>query len=294
MTILKHALKRRFDIPVPAFNPAAILVVLIVMALVSNLASYAAGLTPAESGWAAHLGLYALAVIGKYGVMLIVAVLAWTLGVKAWRWIAPAVETGKTEGQSQPEPPEANEITASLQVLTKTLAQVEQDKNAATLLLTDAQTQSNLLVMMIKAIAGKAEAYERQGKELETAMAAIAGGDRKEMARAAGAVSDAHIRALILCEVTDPGYWQSVTNTIAAECGTLSQWADGYKRFAGRLLLDFSRVKSRLTALDAASDLVDVARPLAIINRNVDTAGRHLQLKNRPGLAAAGELPALN
>jgi len=297
MTILRMALKQR-NIPSLVFNPVGIVVVLIVLTLVSRLAFYAAELAPVETERWTHFGLYAVGTIGKGVAWLMALVLVWRLAVKAWRWIAPAVdgEEAQPESAAQPqsEPAEAGEIATSLQALTTTLAQVEQDKNAATLLMTDARTQSTLLVAMIKAIAQKAEAYERQGEELDEAMAAIADGDPVKVAQAAGRVSDQHIRELMLCDVKDPGYWQNVARTIAAECGTLQQWAEGYKRFSGRLLLDFSRAKAQLTALNAASDLVDVARPLATINRNVDAASKHLQLNGRPGLAAAGELPAFN
>ena len=294
--LLRQTLKQRNIISSLAFNPVGLVTALIVLALTSRLAFYAAELAPVGSERWTHFGLYAVGTVGKGLVSLVALVLAWRLLVKLWHWaVAPATdEIEAVAPETQAEPAEADAITTSLQTLTTTLAQVEQDKNAATLLMTDAQTQSTLLVSMIKAIAGKAETYERQRDELSAAMDAIADGDPVGVARAAGKVSDAHIRELMLCDVADTGYWQNVTRAIAAECGALEQWSEGYKRFAGRLLNDFSRAKSRLTALDAASDLVDVARPLATINRNVEAASSHLQLNGRPGLDAAGELPALN
>lgn len=292
---------RKTAVQAITFRPLVLAGVFILLLLIARLSAYATLLvSPKELLWL-HLVFVAVGTLSQYAAAAVVIITLYAIGVKLFRMVQGAVAFSETDDDSELrgetgirlQDKETGQVERSLQAITRTLAKVEQDRNAATLLLNDAQIQSALLISLIQGFAGKAEAYERQNAELEAAQAAITGGDPMTIAQAAGSVSDTHIRNLMLTDIADPGYWLNVNRVVAAQSGTLSQWSDGYKRFAGRLLLDFSKIKARLTELEAAGELVDVARPLAQLKGNLTVAGAQLQLNGRLGIETTGLLPRL-
>ena len=99
----------------------------------------------------------------------------------------------------------------------------------------------------------------------------------------------------MLTKVRDTGYWQDTSMLIATQIGTLTQWQQGYRRFASNLLSEVSKAKSQLSAQTAALELVGTSRPLLQAQANLGEAQAYLQLQRQPGLhEAAKQLPAIN
>lgn len=281
--------------PAFTFNLIPAVGIVMLLLLIGELSGYAAALVSATHSPWAHFGFLALNRLSQYGVIIGGAIILWTAGLRLWAKLdfSPGADSqpGDLAETHSEAPVESKAIVESVRNMATVLARVEQDRNAATLLMGEAQTQSTMLVSLIKAIARKADDYDRQIETLSNAMTAITGGNPLDVAQAAGKVSDAHIQSLMLTDVHDSDYWLNVNRVIAAQSGSLQRWSAGYRRFAARLLLDFGRLKAQLTTLEAAGDLVDVARPLVTVQTNLNAAGNYLQLKNRPGLEAAEVLP---
>lgn len=198
------------------------------------------------------------------------------------------------------EPPqspidEAPEITGTVKNLAQLLADVERDTSKASLLLLDAQTYAGHLVNLVQAITLKAEGMAVEAEQLEAALAAITSGDPLEIARAAGGVGDAHIRALMLCRAKNSDYWQDTAILISTQRGTLQQWTKGYRVFASNLMGEIAKAKAQLAAAAAALELVGASRPLLQVQDSLEQAAGLLQVQRKPGLReAARQLPPIN
>lgn len=221
-------------------------------------------------------------------------VLAGLVGWVVWELVAKFVSQDPATDPA-PDIEDAGQINHAVKNLAATLATLEQDTSQATLLILDANTYTDTLVRMVKGLALQAEKMRSDSGNLAAALDAIAAGNSLAIAQAAGRVSDAHIRELMLCDVTTASYWAGVGRTAAAQLGTLEQWAEGYDRFVGNLLTDLSAAKSRLAALTASKELAIVARPMLQIEANITEAQAVLQLQRRVKVGrAVGNLPTIN
>jgi hypothetical protein len=111
--------------------------------------------------------------------------------------------------------------------LAQTLADIEQDSSKASLLLLDADQYAANLVALVKAIVLKVEAMQTEATGLQAAMEAITAQDALRIAAAAGRVKDAHIRELMLCQVSlTHNYWSGVAQLISGDAAGHQHWAD--------------------------------------------------------------------
>lgn len=233
--------------------------------------------------------------LGEIVAKVLMVIVLFGLAFLGWRVFKVWWQSRQAKLSAELAEPEAGAITENMQNLSKILADVERDGSKASLLLLDAQTYTQNLVDLIAAIALKAEAMAQEADILQDALASITSQDPLQIAQAAGRVGDQHIRTLMLTKVKDLAYWQDTSMLIATQVGTLTQWQQGYRRFASNLLSEVSKAKSQLAAQTAALELVGTSRPLLQAQANLGEAQHYLQLQRNPGLhEAAKQLPAIN
>jgi len=291
----------RLALPAAKVGATSLIVAAVVFWLLATAAGYAGRVVGAseEAGWLA-LALLLANQVGRGLAGLLLAWACWSLAVRLAGMVGPwllglaEVEEVEISPPSQ-GPEEAPQIEGTMEGLRKALAGLEEDSGQAGALIADARQRAAVLARLVKSIAVKAEEMRLEAEALDVALAAIAGEDAIQIARAAGGVRDEQIQELMLASVSTGSYWAGVGRVVAAQLGTLSQWAAGYDRFAERLLGEVSTAKARLAALSASLELAGAARPLVEVRLMLDEAEGYLQLDSRPGLReAARTLPAVN
>ncbi len=260
-----------------------IIITIVGLSIIRMLLGYAAQLPAGEY---IQIGLRAAAGLTSVAITLIVLAGLWIFAgsflVKLWNELF--VETGDAPAeQSLVEGAEA--AAGTVHDLAIALERAEQDSTQARVFLADAQQYAEHLVRIVQSIALKAEDMAREITALQVALDAIETTNPVEIAKAAGAVPDDHIRNLMLTEVRDAEYWTGVAKVIGTQFGVLVQWSASYRNFSSRLLTDIAQAKAKLAQAQAVLELAEASRPLAQIDHSLRLASNCLQFKQKPELA---------
>lgn len=236
--------------------------------------------------WAV-IALQTVALLAVLGLVLCATMFAWQ-------------KFYESKGPRKDEEPEiedetAPRITAAVKNLDRVLADIERDTSRATVRIADANAYTETLVQLVKGIALKGEAMRQESMAIGNALEAIESGNPVGIAKAAGGLSDQHLRNLMLCDVWTESYWAGVSRTLAAQQGTLVKWAASYDKFVGNLLTDLSSAKAMAAQLTASKELAIVARPMLQIQAGLAEAQHVLSLQRRVTVGeAVGQLPTVN
>jgi len=294
-----HPAIKKFELAIPKFGLRAFIMAAGLLWLISLALGYLGQVAAyLEAPTWAIAGLRLLSYIAGTLLALLVVYRLWGLAVQfglfLWSLLADT-ETVAVEldaGSEAVPVEEGPEILQTVHNLTRILDQIEADSRQARTLLVDAATYTGVLVELVQAIATRAEEMTAEIDQMNQALVAIKTGDGVEIATAAGALKDEHIRSLMTTGVQHADYWDSVARLIGSQLGTLRQWERGYRRFAGSLLVEVSKAKAKLASLEASNDLVRASRPLLQIQANLNQAGHYLQLERTPVHQIARLVPA--
>lgn len=216
------------------------------------------------------------------GAMMLIALLFWLFNrAKAFlpEWLN-AMDDAPAEADN-----DAQILTRDL-AMTVSKMQRKGDKSGT--LIQDTQRQTAALVDLIKSLSRKSRAMAEQAQTLDEALSAIASHDAIQIAKAAGAVKDEHIRTLMLepYENTPAGYWETVSRLVATQFGTAQRWQREYAQLSANLIAEVSTIKARLTAVIAQLDAAEVARPLLQARVNLDTSAQFLRIASDESVTA--------
>jgi hypothetical protein len=181
-------------------------------------------------------------------------------------------------------PKEAKEINSKFVEVKDVLKKAETDSSNASLLLMDAKVHTTELIKLIQGIVKKSEQMQTEAKLLSSLLSAIYENDKRKMVQIANALTDHHIRDLILTSVKSPRYWESATLVISGQIGVMDKWINGYNSFSDSLMLELSRAKANLFSGETAITLGEVSRPLLSIQGDLAKAATYLEVRSKPGL----------
>ena len=208
------------------------------------------------------------------GAMMLIALLFWLFNrVKAVLpgWLK-ALQADDTPAEAD------NDAQILTRDLAMTVSKMQRSGDKSGTLIQDTQRQTAALVDLIKSLSRKSRAMAEQAQSLDEALTAIVSHDAIQIAKAAGAVKDEHIRTLMLepYENTPAGYWETVSRLVATQFGTAQRWQREYAQLSANLIAEVSTIKARLTAVIAQLDAAEVARPLLQARVNLDTTTQFL------------------
>jgi hypothetical protein len=177
---------------------------------------------------------------------------------------------------------EAEAVSDGLAMLSDRLDIIEENKSQAIMELRDADMLATELVGLIRRTVAKARDLAKEGEALEAALDAVAGGDPVAIARAAGALNDAHIRDLMLEQNGGEQYRVSVINLAATQTGALRSQSAALDDLSSRWIETLTWQRAQTARLGVVIDVLDAASPIARIEANLEAAQRLLMLEGKP------------
>lgn len=182
-------------------------------------------------------------------------------------------------------------VSATLDRLQAHLAVVEENKGRALAQLRDAEQLAGTLVGLVRRAVAKKTAQENEIATLRAALDALSGGDPLQVAAAAGALDDQHIRELMLAPSGDAEFRAGLAGLISSEVGALSQSTRALRELSGAWVERLAAFRAQTTRIAVAVDALDAVPCLAGINIRLELAQGALSdmpdIRTLPSISAA-------
>lgn len=208
------------------------------------------------------------------------------IGALVWAGILLFEQLPRSNPASAQEPEDVTKLRSSMKRFAEYISNLKPDLEEGDKLLNDAVQKTELLVKQILALVYRIRKMEQTVANLDKAVEAIETGNEKDIARAAGVVTDRVLKRMILSRnlLQSEKYRLNVIRLLLNDREVISTWVETYHDFSESLFDELTLIQDKTKFLRAGRVMLQATSPIVEINQQLAQAATALQLRKRLGM----------